>query len=73
MPLSLYLATGRLVLVVSYEGIEVASLGKMIKILEQTLLRKAIGPSLLEYLRVALPDPMSSLGPGFTEGTGQCK
>lgn len=45
---SLLFCPSQLVLVIPHEGLEVASLRKMVIVLEQILLRKAIGLSLLE-------------------------
>lgn len=66
--LSLYLATGRLVSVVSYEGIEVASLRKMIKTLEQTLLRKAVVLLFLSLSGWLLQTPRPPWDPASLKG-----
>lgn len=50
-----YLATSRLTSVISYEGLEVASLRKMTKVLEQILLQKALGLPRCELLQTAHP------------------
>lgn len=49
------LATSRLTSVTSYEGLEVASLRKRTKVLEQILLRKAIGLPRFELLQTTHP------------------
>ena len=71
---SLLSCHGRLVSIISYEGLEVAGLRKMVIFLEQILLRKATGPSLLacslgQLLHATHPCQDSALLKGTGQGT----
>lgn len=67
--LPFYFAPSQLVSVISYEGLEVTSLRKVVMVLEKVLLRKVIGLYLFSSVSQAVPpDPTSLLVLTFTEG-----
>ena len=72
--LPFYFATSQLVSVISYEGLEVTSLRKMVIVLEKVLLRKAIGLYLFSSVSQGSSSrPHILVGIHLYWGTGQRK